>query len=149
MDRIRIRGLRPLSGRIAIGGAKNAALPLMVAGLLTAGAVLAGTLEAGAMALLVSCAQTIEVVSVRVAASRPVQIDLGDSCIRISRPYRCQTRLLASLPFGKGLLGQAVGAIKPCLAQIELSCRLVGLGFGKEIEGKDRAQMGADEQLRL
>ncbi len=35
MDRIRIRGLRPLSGRIAIGGAKNAALPLMTAGLLT------------------------------------------------------------------------------------------------------------------
>ncbi len=35
MDRIRIRGRRPLSGRIAIGGAKNAALPLMVAGMLT------------------------------------------------------------------------------------------------------------------
>ena len=35
MDRIRIRGQRPLSGRIAIGGAKNAALPLMTAGLLT------------------------------------------------------------------------------------------------------------------
>ena len=35
MDRIRIRGRRPLSGRIAIGGAKNAALPLMTAGLLT------------------------------------------------------------------------------------------------------------------
>ncbi len=35
MDRIRIRGLRPLSGRIAIGGAKNAALPLMTAGMLT------------------------------------------------------------------------------------------------------------------
>jgi UDP-N-acetylglucosamine 1-carboxyvinyltransferase len=35
MDRIRIRGGRPLSGEIAIGGAKNAALPLMVAGLLT------------------------------------------------------------------------------------------------------------------
>jgi len=36
MDRIRIRGGRPLSGEIAIGGAKNAALPLMAAGLLTA-----------------------------------------------------------------------------------------------------------------
>ena len=36
MDRIRIRGGRPLSGTIPIGGAKNAALPLMVAGLLTA-----------------------------------------------------------------------------------------------------------------
>src|ERR1700710_2786151 len=35
MDRIRIRGNRPLSGRIPIGGAKNAALPLMAAGLLT------------------------------------------------------------------------------------------------------------------
>ena len=36
MDRIRLRGGRPLSGTIEIGGAKNAALPLMVAGLLTA-----------------------------------------------------------------------------------------------------------------
>jgi UDP-N-acetylglucosamine 1-carboxyvinyltransferase len=35
MDKIRIRGGRPLSGEIVIGGAKNAALPLMAAGLLT------------------------------------------------------------------------------------------------------------------
>ena len=35
MDRFRIRGGRPLSGEIVIGGAKNAALPLMAAGLLT------------------------------------------------------------------------------------------------------------------
>ena len=35
MDRIRIRGGRPLSGEIAIGGAKNASLPLLTAGLLT------------------------------------------------------------------------------------------------------------------
>jgi UDP-N-acetylglucosamine 1-carboxyvinyltransferase len=35
MDRIRIRGGRPLEGRIPIGGAKNAALPLMTASLLT------------------------------------------------------------------------------------------------------------------
>ena len=35
MDRIRIRGGRPLQGRIVIGGAKNAALPLMAAGMLT------------------------------------------------------------------------------------------------------------------
>ncbi len=35
MDRILIRGGRPLAGRLAIGGAKNAALPLMAAGLLT------------------------------------------------------------------------------------------------------------------
>ena len=35
MDRIRIKGGRPLSGDIVIGGAKDAALPLMAAGLLT------------------------------------------------------------------------------------------------------------------
>ncbi len=35
MDRIRIRGGKPLSGDIVIGGAKNAALPLMAAALLT------------------------------------------------------------------------------------------------------------------
>ena len=35
MDKIRIRGGRPLHGEIAIRGAKNAALPLMAAGLLT------------------------------------------------------------------------------------------------------------------
>jgi UDP-N-acetylglucosamine 1-carboxyvinyltransferase len=35
MDRIRIRGRAPLSGAIPIGGAKNAALPLMAASLLT------------------------------------------------------------------------------------------------------------------
>ncbi len=35
MDRIRIRGGRALSGEIAVGGAKNAALPLMAAALLT------------------------------------------------------------------------------------------------------------------
>ena len=35
MDKIRIRGGRPLRGYLAVGGAKNAALPLMVASLLT------------------------------------------------------------------------------------------------------------------
>src|SRR5262245_19352010 len=35
MDKIRIRGGRPLAGAIPISGAKNAALPLMTAALLT------------------------------------------------------------------------------------------------------------------
>src|SRR6201995_712439 len=35
MDRIRIVGGRPLNGAIPISGAKNATLPLMIAGLLT------------------------------------------------------------------------------------------------------------------
>ena len=35
MDKIRICGGKPLSGKIRIGGAKNSALPLMAASLLT------------------------------------------------------------------------------------------------------------------
>jgi len=35
MDKMRIRGGRPLRGTIAVSGAKNAALPLMTASLLT------------------------------------------------------------------------------------------------------------------
>ena len=35
MDKILIRGGRPLCGTVAISGAKNAALPLMAASLLT------------------------------------------------------------------------------------------------------------------
>jgi len=42
MDRIRIRGGRPLHGDIQIGGAKNAALPLMAAGMLTDGRLVLG-----------------------------------------------------------------------------------------------------------
>ncbi|NBS96598.1 MAG: UDP-N-acetylglucosamine 1-carboxyvinyltransferase, partial [Betaproteobacteria bacterium] len=36
MDRLRITGGRPLAGEIAVSGAKNAALPILCAGLLTA-----------------------------------------------------------------------------------------------------------------
>ena len=39
MDKIRVTGGRPLSGRVEISGAKNAALPAMAASLLTAGTV--------------------------------------------------------------------------------------------------------------
>ena len=35
MDQLRIRGGRPLNGRIPISGAKNAALPLLAASLLS------------------------------------------------------------------------------------------------------------------
>jgi UDP-N-acetylglucosamine 1-carboxyvinyltransferase len=44
MDRIRIRGGRPLEGRIQIGGAKNAALPLMAACLLSDEPLILGNL---------------------------------------------------------------------------------------------------------
>ena len=44
MDRLRIQGGRPLNGVIQIGGAKNAALPLMAASLLTDNTLALGNL---------------------------------------------------------------------------------------------------------
>ncbi|MHA1113594.1 MAG: UDP-N-acetylglucosamine 1-carboxyvinyltransferase, partial [Alphaproteobacteria bacterium] len=44
MDAIRIRGGRPLKGTVRIGGAKNAALPLMIASLLTEDTLTLGNL---------------------------------------------------------------------------------------------------------
>ena len=35
MDKLRIRGGKPLEGELAVSGAKNAALPIMCAALLT------------------------------------------------------------------------------------------------------------------
>ncbi|MGA8007265.1 MAG: UDP-N-acetylglucosamine 1-carboxyvinyltransferase, partial [Burkholderiales bacterium] len=40
MDKLRITGGRPLEGEIRVSGAKNAALPIMCAALLTEGALL-------------------------------------------------------------------------------------------------------------
>ena len=47
MDSIRIRGNRPLAGKISIGGAKNAALPLMAASLLTDETLTLSNIEIG------------------------------------------------------------------------------------------------------
>ena len=42
MDKIRIRGGRPLRGSLAVGGAKNAALPILASALLANGVHLMG-----------------------------------------------------------------------------------------------------------
>ena len=52
MDRIRIRGGKPLEGRIPISGAKNAALPLMAAALLSDGPLDLDESEVAALANL-------------------------------------------------------------------------------------------------
>src|ERR671910_649055 len=58
MDRIRIRGGAPLNGMIPISGAKNAALPLMIASLLTE-----ETLELGNVPRLADIASLLRILS--------------------------------------------------------------------------------------
>ncbi|MDF2689436.1 MAG: UDP-N-acetylglucosamine 1-carboxyvinyltransferase [Microvirga sp.] len=84
MDRIRIRGGAPLNGLIPISGAKNAALPLMIASLLTE-----ETLELGNVPRLADISSLLRIMSNfgvdhSIAGRRPGQSSETGQTIRLS-----------------------------------------------------------------
>lgn len=84
MDRIRIRGGAPLNGLIPISGAKNAALPLMIASLLTA-----DTLELGNVPRLADISSLLRIMSNfgvdhSIAGRRPGQSSETGQTVRLS-----------------------------------------------------------------
>src|SRR5215211_566967 len=84
MDRIRIRGGAPLNGLIPISGAKNAALPLMIASLLTE-----ETLELGNVPRLADIASLLRILSNHgvdhmVAGKKPGESQEAGQTIRLS-----------------------------------------------------------------
>jgi UDP-N-acetylglucosamine 1-carboxyvinyltransferase len=84
MDRIRIRGGAPLNGLIPISGAKNAALPLMIASLLTE-----ETLELGNVPRLADIASLLRIMSNfgvdhSIAGRRPGQTSETGQTIRLT-----------------------------------------------------------------
>ncbi|MEE1657372.1 UDP-N-acetylglucosamine 1-carboxyvinyltransferase [Microvirga sp. CF3062] len=84
MDRIRIRGGAPLNGLIPISGAKNAALPLMIASLLTE-----DTLELGNVPRLADISSLLRIMSNfgvdhSIAGRRPGQSSETGQAIRLS-----------------------------------------------------------------
>jgi UDP-N-acetylglucosamine 1-carboxyvinyltransferase len=104
MDRIRIRGGNPLNGTIPISGAKNAALPLMIASLLTA-----DTLELQNVPRLADVAQLLRIlgnhgVDHLVAGKRPGETTDTGQTLRLSAanvvdtcaPYELVSRMRAS-----------------------------------------------------
>jgi UDP-N-acetylglucosamine 1-carboxyvinyltransferase len=104
MDRIRIVGGRPLNGTISISGAKNAALPLMIASLLTEETL---TLENVPRLADVALLQRIlgnHGVDVTVPGKRPGDAEYGGQTLRISAanivdttaPYDLVSRMRAS-----------------------------------------------------
>ena len=84
MDRIRIRGGAPLTGSIPISGAKNAALPLMIASLLTE-----ETLELGNVPRLADISSLLRIMSHlgvdhTIAGRRPGQTAETGQTIRLT-----------------------------------------------------------------
>ena len=95
MDRIRIRGGKRLSGRIAIGGAKNAALPLMAAAILTDGTLaLTNTPDLADIATL---ARLLETLGVRVEREGRVMRLTCASVASTEAPYDLVRKMRASV----------------------------------------------------
>ena len=142
MDRILIRGGRPLRGVIAIGGAKNAALPLMAASLLTA-----DTLTLTNLPRLVDVATMAHLLSelgVEVSAAGDageMELRAGDLA-ETTAPYDLVRRMRASVLVLGPLLARAGRARVSLPGGCAIGTRPVDLHL------KALAQLGADIELK-
>ena len=100
MDRIRIRGGRPLEGSILIGGAKNAALPLMTAGMLTDERLVLTNVpklaDIGTMTALVS-QHGVAVEPTEGATSTERSLSIGGPITNTEAPYDIVRKMRASI----------------------------------------------------
>ena len=97
MDRFLINGRRPLSGSIAIGGAKNAALPLLTAGLLTDERLILSNVP-----LIADIKTMIDLLAQHGIAVDPVggsgrQLSIGGQITSTEAPYEIVRKMRASI----------------------------------------------------
>ena len=97
MDRIRIRGGQPLSGEIAIGGAKNAALPLMAAGLLTEDRLVLSNVPRLADIQTMSQLLAQHGIAVEPVGNVGRQLSLGGAITNTEAPYDIVRKMRASV----------------------------------------------------
>ena len=105
MDRIRITGGRPLTGTIPISGAKNAALPLMIASLLTEDTLVLDNVPRLADVLALQRILGNHGVDVMISGKRPGDAEYQGQSVKLSAanivdttaPYELVSRMRASL----------------------------------------------------
>ena len=96
MDRIRIRGGRPLSGDIQISGAKNAALPLMAAGMLTDGRVVLSNVPSLADVHTMTLLLSQHGVTVEPLGNDGRTLSIGGAITQTEAPYDIVRKMRAS-----------------------------------------------------
>jgi UDP-N-acetylglucosamine 1-carboxyvinyltransferase len=141
MDRIRIRGGRPLAGEIAIGGAKNAALPLMAAGLLTEGRLVLENVPR-----LADIATMAELLSGHGIAVEPVGNDgrtlsLGGAISNTEAPYDIVRKMRASVL----VLGPLLARVGEARVSLPGGCAIGPRPIDLHLKGLE--QMGAEISL--
>ncbi|MCC6668820.1 MAG: UDP-N-acetylglucosamine 1-carboxyvinyltransferase [Polyangiaceae bacterium] len=96
MDAIRVRGNGPLSGRIAVGGAKNAALPILCATLLSDGASLLRNVPG--LRDIETTSALLRFLGRDVAVAAPeVRVSAASGPIRPEAPYELVRQMRASV----------------------------------------------------
>src|SRR3954469_25388454 len=96
MDRIRIRGGRPLRGEILIGGAKNAALPLMAAALLPDQALVLSNVARLAAVQTMSLLLAQHGIAVEPIGNDGRTLSLGGTITSTEAPYDIVRKMRAS-----------------------------------------------------
>lgn len=141
MDRIRIRGGLPLSGRISISGAKNAALPLMAAGLLTDERLILGNVprlaDIDTMALLLSTLG----VTVERLDNEGRSLALGGPIASTEAPYDIVRKMRASVL----VLGPLVARCREARVSLPGGCAIGTRPIDLHLKGLE--QMGATISL--
>ncbi len=102
MDRFLIRGGNPLHGTIRIGGAKNAALPLLAAGLLTSERLVLTNVPriadiATMTELLARHGLAVDDVSARDREDEPLALSIGGDITCTEAPYEIVSKMRASI----------------------------------------------------
>ncbi|MBV8913059.1 MAG: UDP-N-acetylglucosamine 1-carboxyvinyltransferase [Acetobacteraceae bacterium] len=139
MDRIRIRGGRPLEGDIPIGGAKNAALPLMTAGMLTDERLVLGNVPRLADIATMSLLVAQHGVSVEPGADRTLSI--GGAISNAEAPYDIVRKMRASIL----VLGPLLARVREARVSLPGGCAIGTRPVDLHLKGLE--QMGAEITL--
>ena len=141
MDRIRIRGGRPLAGEIAIGGAKNAALPLMAAGLLTDERVVLTNVPQLADIETMTLLLAQHGVAVEPVGNDGRTLSLGGAITNTEAPYDIVRKMRASFL----VLGPLLARVGEARVSLPGGCAIGTRPVDLHLKGLE--QMGAQIQL--
>ncbi len=134
MDRILIRGGRPLHGALPIGGAKNAALPLMAAGMLTDDRLLLGNVPR--LADIATMAALIAQHGVAVVPDGRT-LSIGGPISNTEAPYEIVRKMRASIL----VLGPLLARVREARVSLPGGCAIGTRPVDLHLKGLE--QMGA------
>lgn len=141
MDRIRIRGGRPLSGEIKVGGAKNAALPLMTAGLLTDERLTLTNVPKLADIHTMRALLQQHGIAVDAVEDRPATLSLGGPITNIEAPYDIVRKMRASFL----VLGPLLARVGEARVSLPGGCAIGARPIDLHVKGLE--QLGAKIDL--